>query len=34
MHEILEKIARLIQSLPRAERRIAEALAENPEAIE
>ena len=34
MHEILEKIARLIPSLPRAERRIAEALAENPEAIE
>ena len=34
MHELIEKITRLSSSLPRAERIIAEALLENPEAIE
>ena len=34
MHELLEKITKLSSSLPRAERTIAEALMENPEAIE
>lgn len=34
MHEILEKISKIAPSLPRAQKTIAEALMENPEAIE
>ena len=34
MHELLEKITRISPSLPRAEKIIADALLENPEAIE
>lgn len=34
MHELLEKITRLLPSLPRAEKTIADALLEDPEAIE
>lgn len=34
MHELIEKITKISSSLPRAERIIAEALLENPEAIE
>lgn len=34
MHELLENIARISPTLPRAEKRIAEALLETPEAIE
>lgn len=34
MHELLEKITMLSPSLPRAEKKIADALLENPEAIE
>ncbi|MCD7736627.1 MAG: MurR/RpiR family transcriptional regulator, partial [Lachnospiraceae bacterium] len=34
MHDLLEKIAKITSSLPRAEKAIATALIENPEAIE
>lgn len=34
MHELLEKITKMLPSLPRAEKTIATALLENPEAIE